>query len=90
VIYSFLEIQPHHYTAMVEDLTGQRSRLTLQISGRDPQGAFNWSCGNRGLKRVGNLEENIEAPQGDEARPMKRITKWSWLDLWQRMTGPSI
>ena len=49
--------EPHYYTAMVEDLSGQRQRHTLQITGRDPQGAFDWSCANRGLKRVGDLDQ---------------------------------
>jgi hypothetical protein len=77
-----MNTRPEFYTAMVEDQTGQRSWLTLQIRGRDPQGAFDWSCGNRGLKRVGDLEEHIEAP-------LRRTTKWPWRKLWQRMTGPS-
>jgi len=55
-----------YYTAMVEDLTGQRSWLTLQITGRDPQGEFDWSCGHRGLKRVDDLEEHIAAPPGED------------------------
>jgi hypothetical protein len=84
------ESGPRHYTAMVEGLTGQRSWLTLQISGRDPQGAFDWNCAHRGLKRVGDLEEHIEAPVDDEARPMEKTTKWSWRHLRKRMTGPSI
>jgi hypothetical protein len=84
------ESEPHHYTAMVEGLTGQRRWLTLQITGRDSQGPFDWSCGNRGLRRVGDLEKRVEAPLDDEARPMKRITKWFWHRLWQRMTRPSI
>ena len=78
--------EPHHYTAMVEDLTGQRSWLTLQITGRDPQGAFDWSCGNLGLKRAGDLEEYIEAPLDDHTRPLKGIMKWSWRSLWMRFT----
>jgi hypothetical protein len=49
--------QPQHYAAIVEDLAGRRSLFTLQIAGRDPQGAFDWSCGNRGLKRIGDLEQ---------------------------------
>ena len=44
----------------IEDLTGQRSCLTLQITERDPQGAFDWSCGNRGLKRMSRLEQAQE------------------------------
>ena len=80
------EPRPRHYTAMVEDLTGQRSWLTLQITGRDPQGAFDWSCGNRGLKRVGDLEEHTEAPLDHDTRPLKRIMKWSWRSLWLRFT----
>jgi hypothetical protein len=71
---------------MVEDLTGQRSWLTLQITGRDPQGAFDWSCGNRGLKRVGDLEEHIEAPLDDETRPLERIMKWAWRRRWLYLT----
>ena len=43
----------------------------LQITARDPQKAFDWSCGNRGLKRVGDLEEHIEAPLDDETRPWR-------------------
>jgi hypothetical protein len=74
VIYSFLEIQPHHYTAMVEDLTGQRSRLTLQITDRDPQGAFDWSCGNRGLKRVGDLEQAQEESTMETSNPTNTWT----------------
>jgi len=46
-----------YYSATVEDLAGRRSLLTLKITGRDPQGAFDWSCGHRGLKRVGDLEQ---------------------------------
>ncbi len=74
------------YTATVEDLAGQLSWLTLQISVRDSQGAFDWSCGNRGLKRVSHLEEHVEAPLDDETRSLERITKWSWCNLWLRPT----
>ena len=72
-----------NYSAIVEGrLAGQRSRLTLQISGQDPQGAFDWSCGHRGLKQVGDLEKHIEEPLDDETRPLEMITKWSWRQLW--------
>ena len=77
-------------TAPVEDLSGRRPQLTLQISGVDPQGAFNWSCGNRGLTRVGDLEEHTESPLDDETLPLERIAKWSWRHRWKRMTGPTI
>jgi hypothetical protein len=63
-----MEPQHQQYTATVEDLTGQRSWLTLQITGRDPQGAFDWSCGHRGLKRVSDLEQAREANLEDTNR----------------------
>ena len=70
----------------IEDLTGQRSWPTLQITGRDPQGAFDWSCGNLGLKRAGDLEDNIEAPLDDVTRPLQRIMKWAWRRRWLYLT----
>jgi hypothetical protein len=54
---------------MVEDLTGQRSGLTPQITGRDPQGAFDWSCGRRGLKRVSGLEQAQEENTMESKNP---------------------
>jgi hypothetical protein len=55
-----MNTRPEFYTAMVEDHTGQRSWLTLQIRGLNPQGAFDWSCAHRRLKRVGDLEQAQE------------------------------
>ncbi len=54
---------------MVENLSGQQSWLTLQISGRDPKGAFDWSCANRGLKRVGDLEQAQEESTMETSNP---------------------
>jgi hypothetical protein len=63
------ESEPRHYTAMVEDLAGQQSWLTLQIAGRGPQGAFDWCCANRGLKRVGDLEQVQEESTMETSNP---------------------
>ena len=73
------------YTARVQSLTGQRSSLTLQITGTDPQGAFDWCCGNRGLKRVSDLEKIVE-PLDHTTEPFQRATKWSLRNLWPRLT----
>jgi len=75
-----------NYTAMVEDLTGQRSRHTLRISGRDPQGAFDWCCGHRGLTRLSDLEEHMDKPLDHTTEPFQRVAKWSWRYLWQHIT----
>ena len=74
-----------NYSAIVESLAGQQSRLTLQITGRDTQGAFDWCCGNHGLKRVSSLEQ-IEEPLDHTAKPFQRATNWSWRKLWQILT----
>jgi hypothetical protein len=60
-----------YYSATVEDLAGRRSLLTLKITGRDPQGAFDWSCGHRGLKRVGDLEQAQEDTMDTNKPPYK-------------------
>ncbi len=69
--------EPHHYTAMVEDQAGQRSWLTLQINGRDAQGAFDWHCSQQGLTRLDDLEEGMDEPLGDTTEPFKRMKKHS-------------
>lgn len=45
--------KPLHCTATVEYPSGQRSLLTLQISGGDAQGAFDWSCANQPWAEAG-------------------------------------
>ena len=76
-----------NYTAMVEDLTGQRSRHTPQISGRDPQGAFDWCCGNRGLTRIGDLEQTqVENTVDADTSPYEHLNKRSLHHLWQHFT----
>jgi hypothetical protein len=67
-----------HYIARVESLTGLRSNLTLQITGTDPQGAFDWCCGHRGLKRVSNLV------QRQEEATMNTNPSYAYLDKWSR------
>ena len=49
------------YTAVVQDSSKRRSALTLEISGRDAHGAFDWACKNKGLKRVGRIKEHTSA-----------------------------
>jgi len=58
-----------YYSATVEDLAGRRSLLTLKITGRDPQGAFDWSCSHRGLKRVSDLEQAQEENTMETSNP---------------------
>lgn len=50
------------YTAVVEDSNKQRSTLTLDISGRDAHGAFDWCCDSKGLKRVGSIKIQTSGP----------------------------
>ena len=66
-----------NYTAAVENLAGQRFLLALQISGRDPQGAFDWCCGHRGLRRVSDLEQVQENATMNTSNPSCSLTyKW--------------
>ena len=50
------------YTAVVENSNKQRSTLTLDISGHNPHGAFDWCCEGKGLKRVGRIKKQTSGP----------------------------
>lgn len=50
------------YTAVVENSHKQRSTMTLDISGCDPHGAFDWCCDCKGLKRVGRIKAQTSGP----------------------------
>ena len=50
------------YTAIVENSNKQRSTLTLDISGQDSHGAFDWCCECKGLKRAGRIKKQISGP----------------------------
>ena len=41
----------------IKHLLGSTWLLSSPCTGRDPQGALDWSCTHRGLKRVGDLEQ---------------------------------
>lgn len=79
----------HHYTAIIEDSVGQRRCKTLQITGRDPLGAFDWYCRQRGLNRLGDLEVHLEIPVNIANAPFKRMPYWTFRQLWLTLTGRS-
>jgi hypothetical protein len=75
-----------NYSTIVVSLTGQRGKFTLQITGTDTQGAFDWCCDHRGLSVSADLEQSQEDTMMDTNPSYEYLNKWSWHNLWQRLT----